>query len=272
MPAFELVGQETTEGRQRRARQVWRVHDVAEAPTARSVAWAAAPVVFDGLLKQEAHIHELGNGQWDVEVNYGAIGSPDPNHISWSFDIGTHSLHITQAKAHVQSYAAAGTPPDHKGAIGVVTDAAGGKKAEGCDVVTPIFTWEETHNLPAATVASSAWVEAMEAIVAHINETAFRIWAKGELLLLGISGHHASLVETAVPVTFKFASSRTKTGMTIGDITGVDKEGHHWAWIEYEEVEDGTAKALTARPLAVHIERVYDYAKFADLGIGDPWS
>lgn len=272
MSYFELVGQETSEGKDPKGRQVWRVTDVSSATTARSVGWAAAPVVFDGLLKQEAHIVELGADQWDVEVTYGRIGAPDVDNISWSFEIGTSQLHITQALAHVQSYVESGTPPDHKGAIGVVSDGLGGQKSEGCDVLVPVFTWEETHNLPAATVASTAWITSMEALVACINQSAWRIWAKGELLLLGISGSHAKTLDRLVPVTFKFASSRSKTNLTIGDITGVDKEGQHYLWIEYEVTEDTSANSLTNRPKAVHVERVYDYAAFSDLGIGDPWS
>jgi len=271
MPAFELVGQETSEGQQPRGRQLWRITDVADATTARAVAWSAAPILCDGLLKQDAQIVELGGDQWDVDVTYGAIGSPDPANISWAFDIGTQQLHITQALEHVQSYAASGTPPDHKGAIGVVHDGTG-QRVEGCDVLIPVFTWEETHNLPAATIVTHTWVQAMEGLVAHINLNPFRVWAKGELLLLGISGQHAQLVDKHVPVTFKFASSRTKTGMTIGDIPGVDKEGHAFLWIEYEAADDTAADALTNRPKAVHIERVYEYADFAGLGIGDPWS
>lgn len=272
MPAFELVGQETSEGQEPRARQVWRIYDVATATQARAVGWAAAPVVFDGLLKQEAQITELGNEQWDVDVTYGSVGSPDAANISWAFEIGTSQLHITQALEHVASFVETGDPPDHKGAIGVVADGFGGKKNEGCDIIVPVFTWQETHNLAPALVASYLWIEAMEAMVAHTNLTSFRVWGKGELLLLGISGQHSSLSERLVPVTYRFGSSRTKTGMTIGDIEFVDKEGHDYLWIEYEPEDDTDSNSLTNRPKAVHVERVYDYAAFSGLGIGDPWN
>jgi len=272
MSYFELVGQETSEGQSPRGRQIWRITDVDDATTARAIAWAAAPVVFDGLLKQDAHIREIGGGQWDVEVTYGVLGSPEPDNISWSFDIGTSSLHITQALEHVNTYDMyGGLFAGHKGAIGV-NRSGNSLNVEGCDIVIPVFTWEETHNLPAGTVASYAWIQTMEGLVGHINDAPFRIWAKGELLLLGVSGSHASLVEKCSPITFKFASSRTKTDLTIGDITGITKEGHHWLWIEYQEYEDEAAGLQTKRPWAVHVERVYEYADFGDLGIGDPWS
>jgi len=52
----------------------------------------------------------------------------------------------------------------------------------------------------------------------------------------------------------------------------VDKEGNDYLWIEYEPSEDATANALTNRPKAVHVERVYDYTDFSALGLPDPWS
>ena len=270
--AVELVGQETSEGENATGRQRWSVSGTESATIARALAWASAPVVFDGLLKQRAQLRELGGGEWEAEVFFGLTGqSGDANDISWSFEISKQSLHITHSVAHVESYVASGTAPDHKGAIGVRSDG-NGQSVDGCDVSVPVFTWQEVHNVPAALVASYAWLQIMEGLVATINNAAFRIWGEGELLLLGVAGQHAKLAEKNVPITFRFASSKTKTGMTIGDITGVTKQGHDYLWVEYEQAEDATAIALTSRPKAVHVERVYDYGNFSQLGIGDPWS
>jgi len=103
------------------------------------------------------------------------------------------------------------------------------------------------------------------------DHASWRIWAKGELLFLGAAG--AKRGEEAVGMTYRFASSKSKAGMTIGDIGGVDKEGHHYLWVQYEKQEDAGANKLVPRPLAVHVERVYDYADFAALGLtNDPWN
>lgn len=120
-------------------------------------------------------------------------------------------------------------------------------------------------------MATHAWVQTHEALVCTVNQAPFRIWQQGELLLLGVAAQKQA--ETLVPVTYTFASSRTKTDMTIGDVTGVDKEGHHYLWIEYWSEEDATAKDLVHRPKAVHVERVYDYADWATyLPLPDPWN
>ncbi|MBT9153305.1 MAG: hypothetical protein DDT35_01537 [Firmicutes bacterium] len=135
----------------------------------------------------------------------------------------------------------------------------------------PVFSWEETHNIPAAMVSSFAWLRRMELLTGRINHAVFRTWQKGELLFMGCSGQHTGGLEKNCPVTFKFSSSRTATNMTIGDITGVHKEGHHYLWIEYQEGEIENRLILTKRPRAVYIERVYDYGDFTLLGINTPW-
>jgi hypothetical protein len=38
-------------------------------------------------------------------------------------------------------------------------------------------------------------------------------------------------------------------------------------WVRYAETEDGAAKALIQRPVAVYVEQVYEYGSFSLLGI-----
>lgn len=246
-----------------------RVEDVYDAVTARALAWAFCPVISAGLLKQDITVTNIGYGIYDATVDYGTLPPRDDPSAAptWSFDISTQSIHITHAKEHIETYPA-GSDRDHKGAIGVRNDGQGGLTIEGTDVNIPVFTWEETHQLPYSLVSSYGWITTMRAMVAKINNAAFRIWAKGELLLLGVSGQ--SQGELACPVTFRFADSKTESSMTIGDITGVDKEGWHHLWVEYKKKSNSTA--LTNEPAAVHVERVYDYADFSLLGMPDPWN
>jgi hypothetical protein len=264
---IELVGQELED---KQGLLVYQVHDVADAITARALVNGLAPAISGGLIKQDVRIHERGNGIWEGEVPYGTLERPEAGSVSWSFEIGTQTLHITQAKEHVASYAASGTAPDHKGAIGV-RDDGNGQSAEGCDVFVPFFKWSETHYFLAAIVATHSWIQTHESLVGTVNQDPFRVWQKGELLLLGVTGNKQADLD--VPVTYTFASSRTRTGMTIGDITGVAKEGHHWLWIEYWSEEDSPSKDLAYRPKAVHVERVYDYGDWqTNLPLPDPWN
>lgn len=264
--AVELNGRQLSKDR---GQLSYQVHGTDDASQAYLLAMAAAPVTFEGLLRQDAAVDELGNQTWKASVKYGPFpegeeGDPP----TWSFEITGQSMHITHSLETIQRYAASGTPPDHKGAIGVRRDGSS-VTVEGCDVHIPIFSWEETHYVKLANITPT-YIETLEELVATTNEDPFRIWAKGELLLLGVNG--SSRGEKDVGLTFRFASSRTKTALAVGDITGITKEGHHHMWVEYEPVDDSNAKALTNRPKAVHVERVYDYGDFADLGLVDPWS
>lgn len=265
----QVTGDDLGLGKNCRASTKWRVNGVADSTIAWGLVNAASPATLAGLVKQDVSVEELGGGLWDGTVQYGTLEAGEDGDTTWSFDIGTQNLHITQAIAHVATYGAADC--DHKGAIGVRKDG-NGQTVDGCDVFIPVFTWEETRYVSYALVNTKAWIRTMEGLVATINQAPFRAWAKGELLLLGISG--AKRGEQAVPVTYKFASSRTRTGMTIGSgdgaITGVDKEGWAYLWIEYEQKDNTTQ--LTSRPKAVHVEQVYQYGDWDNLGLPDPWN
>jgi hypothetical protein len=266
---IELVGESFTSGRNAQGRRRYQVHGTTDRATAYALAAAGSPTTQGGLIRQNVHIEQEGNDIWKADVQYGIAEQGEAGDVSWSFDIGSEGFHITNGLEHVASFVASGTAPDHKGAIGVRQDGSG-TTVEGVDIKLPVFTWEETYYAPYSTVASYGFIQTLEATVARINDAAWRIWAKGELLLLGVSG--AKRGEEPVGLTYRFAVSRTKTSMTIGDITGVDKEGHNYLWIEYEQKDDAAADKLTSRPLAVHVERVYDYADFTALGLPDPWA
>ena len=59
-----------------------------------------------------------------------------------------------------------------------------------------------------------------------------------------------------------------KTGLTVGDITDIDKKGWEYMWVRYADAEDATAKAIVKKPVAVYVEKVYEEGDFSGLGIG----
>ena len=88
-------------------------------------------------------------------------------------------------------------------------------------------------------------------------------FAAGEVLFLGASGSQRG--EDDWEITFRFAASPNVTGLTIGDIEGIDKKGWEYLWVRYADAED--EKVLVKQPIAVYVERVYDEGNFAGLGI-----
>jgi len=268
---FEVEPQELTgNSANPSGRRHYMVTGTTDVAVAYGLVGAYADLVWEGLWRQDIQPRELGGGNWDFTVQYGVMGAHDPdnpeNSTTWSFEINTETTHITHGLEHIESWPA-GTAPDHKGAIGV-QDSGGGKTVEGCDIYIPIFTWEETHWVD-YTVITPAYIQTLESLIATTNEGPFRIWGEREILFLGVSG--SKRAESPVGLTYRFAKSRSRTNMTIGTITSVDKKGWEYLWVEYEKADDGSNN-LTARPKAVHVERVYDDGDFSDLGLWDPFN
>ena len=70
-----------------------------------------------------------------------------------------------------------------------------------------------------------------------------------------------------------------RSRIAVGDITGISKLGWEYTWARYADSEDAAAKsptlqsygdgaAIVKKPVAVYVERVYEYGDFSLLGIG----
>lgn len=269
----EIAGQSASS---QRGRREYFIEDVTDAAIAYSLALSVSPSVWEGLYRQDVQIKEKGADTWRAIALYSVLGgtqSTDP--VRFSFDIGTASVHITHAIDHIEDYP--GTAVDHEGAIGVQKTPGGGLTYEGVDVLVPVFTWEETHNLLYTTVSSIAWLTAMEEATATTNDSAYRIWDEEELIFLGVSGQSQALQD--IPVTFRFGVSRTKTNITIGGdgspgsgIENVDDIGWQYLWNEFEPIDVAANDTVAGRIKAVHTERVYPTSDFSQLGLPDPWN
>ena len=161
----------------------------------------------------------------------------------------------------IASYAPAGeTAPNFKGAIGATKDSV-----EGVDITVPVYNFSETHIFAAADV-DNAYKGVVAALTSKTNNATFKGFAIGECLFLGASGSKRGKGDWEM--RFSFAASPNKTGLTVGDITGIAKKGWEYLWVRYEDAVDATAGALVKKPHAVYIEKVYEAGSYADLGIG----
>ena len=219
-----------------------------------------APTTYNDLDRGEISVEPAGPMLWEATVQY---RQPEREEGEWSdsFDTGGGTQHITQAKAHVSSYAPAGkTAPSYQGAIGVTADSI-----EGVDITVPVYRFSRT-----AAVADSRVTDAYKgklfALTGKTNSAAWGGFAEGEVLFLGASGSKRGR-NGDWELTFSFAASPNATGLTIGSISGINKKGWEYLWVEYAEEVDGAAnpKRVVKRPASVHVERVYDAGDFADL-------
>ena len=221
-----------------------------------------APSSHNGMDRGEISLEPVSDTIWEATVRY---SSPDKEleegESSYNFDTGGGSQHITQSLSTIGKYAPTGkTAPDFKGAIGATENAV-----EGVDITVPVYTFSETR-IFADSAVTNTYKGKLFALTGKTNNAAFKGFAIGECLFLGASGSKRGKGDWEI--SFRFAASPNKTGLTIGDIAGIAKKGWEYLWVRYEDAVDATAKALVKKPMAVYIEKVYDGGNFADLGIG----
>jgi len=233
--------------------------------TAKTLVTNSTATEYQGLVRQSIELEPIevdtavGTGKWNVAVKYGPRPAPaETGESTFQFDTGGGTQHITQSISTIQKYALPGkTAPDFGGAIGVTHD-----NVEGVDITVPVYTWSETHYLPDASVNKAAYY----ALTGKTNNAAFKGCAAGECLFLGASGSKRGSEDWEI--TFKFAASPNRTGITVGGITGIAKKGWEYMWVRYADAEDATAKAIVKKPVAVYIEKVYEEGNLGNLGIG----
>ena len=222
-----------------------------------------APLDYDELQRKNWSVDRIGNYLWRGSVRYvhEEYILPETGESSFAFDTGGGTQHITQSMQTIAKYGLPGqTAPDFKGAIGVTHD-----NVEGVDITVPVYNFSETHYLPVETV-TQAYKDKLRSLTGKVNDADFKGHTTGECLLLGVAGAQRGADDWEI--SFRFASSENKTGLTVGEITGIAKKGWEYMWVRYANAEDTTAKALIKKPVAVYIEKVYESGDFSELGIG----
>ena len=217
------------------------------------------PATHNGLERGEITLEPAGPWHWEATVQYRPPDEElEEGESSYSFDTGGGSQHITQSKQTVNQYAPpAKTAPDFKGAVGATKDGV-----EGVDITVPVYRFSETHVIADAKV-TNAYKGRLFNLTGKTNSAEWGGFAVGEVLFLGASGSKRGRGDWEI--TFSFAASPNKTGLTVGDISGVAKKGWEYLWVLYEEQVDQTAQAMVKRPKAVYVEKVYDADDFAKL-------
>jgi hypothetical protein len=236
--------------------------------TARSLLLGSTPTWYNGLRRDECTLEPIfvdtvsGTGKWECRVRYVSpeYTPPEVGESSFAFDTGGGTQHITQSLGTVGSYAASGTAPNFGGAVGVTHD-----NVEGVDITVPVYNFSETHYLADATVTLS-YRGTLFNLTGKVNNGSFKGLAAGECLFLGASGSKRG--EDDWEITYRFAASPNRSGISVGPITVASKKGWEYLWVRYADEEDAGSNTLVKKPIAAYVERVYEEGNFAALGIG----
>lgn len=230
---------------------------------------ATAPSVSSGLPRQAVRLEPVGPDVWDGEAIYSPYPLPagstpaETGQSVYSFDVSAGTQRVLQSRETISSHAPGGaTAPDFGGAIGVTADGI-----DGVDVVVPASQFAETHYISSAS--ADALRDAILDLTGKVNHATFKGRAAGEVLFLGASGSKRGGPDGEdYEITFRFAVSPNATGLSVGDITGIDKKGWEYLWVRYQDIVDDDAGVVVKRPLAAYVERLYQSGDFAGLGIG----
>jgi len=258
------------------------VHAEANAYITGQLAYWQYPGQPNVQLRAESYsVSYLGDDAWQVSISYEKQGAEDddqrdPLKRSRSFDTSGGSQHITQAAGGTVTTSGgttvtqgserrypSGTAPSMNNAIGV-----DGSSVNGVDIVVPALTWTETYDVPHQYVTAN-YIKSIAALTGTVNNGAFRTFAAGEVLFMGCSGSQEwddQRGNGPWTLSYKFVASPNVTEQTIGDITGIVKNGHEYLWVRYEDAV--STNDLVKKPKYVYVNKVYRDGNFSGLGIG----
>lgn len=217
---------------------------------ARAEAAAQIPLYYDGRRRSGAEIEHKAPGTWFAKVTFSA------QEWEYHFEASTTDVQTLRSLSTISRYAPSGvTAPNFRGAIGVTRDGI-----EGTSVPVPNYEWSETHYFDIPLI-DATYKRNLRNLCGKMNNAAFREFARGEVQFRGASGG-LQRGKSQWQINFRFASSENVTGLTIGSITGIDKLGWDYLWVDYIEKPDPTSFRITREPRSVHVERVIEFADF----------
>ena len=207
------------------------------------------------------------DGRWQGRVQYqartGSQEAPTEIDSSFSFDTTGGTEKITVSKQTVGIYGVGGVGgPAIGGLIGY-----DGNQVQGCERTVPIYKWTETHYKKPADVDATYKGKLFHS-TGTVNNAAFRNFAAGEVLFLGVSGaRRGDDANDLWELTFHFAAQPNQVNITIGNVPVAAKGGWEYLWVFYEETVDPqfTVKCMVAK--FVYVERIYEDGDFDTMDI-----
>lgn len=244
------------------------VFEVSSEEEALTAALAEAPQEYQGLPLDSLEIDTRKNDTtFKINATYkadsssgggGGGGSPD-DPPTLSFDCGGGTKHIT----HSISQTIAHGTKNAGGAIGWNGKPDPEMEIAGVDVPTAQLRETYTKVILLSSITTT-YKRLIASIVGKVNSKAFKGWAPGEVMFLGMSYSCPAKGSTKVTVTFNFAIQLNETNAQIGSIT-VSKKGFEYVWaLSSTSIVDGVPKADIE---AVYVDKVCEEADFALLGL-----
>lgn len=216
---------------------------------------------------EECEVFEVGDdGPWMGIASYvsqeQATGS-GTNDTAFEFDTSGGTQHLMASYSTVNAYGNGAATTDNKGLIGVTKDGV-----EGVDVEVGALTFSITKSF-AVSAMTPTYLDTLADMVGRVNDGTWAgttddgidfSYVAGEAKFLGASG---GVRNGRAVVTFKFAASSNKTGLTVGTITAIAKKGWEYLWVRYVDSVVNNISVKIARH--VYVEQVHLSGDFSTL-------
>jgi hypothetical protein len=220
--------------------------------------------LYDGLSLKTLSRERNGPDSWLFTAEYNEK-EPEPGAYTISIDTSGGQVQQTYAYSEAKFVATGETAPDMNGAIDVQD-----KKPQGVQRIIPALKLTVNAKIKTANVTTVGGVVHYARVISELtgtvnNATMLGQFAAGELLFTGASG---DIVAEDPSLQFTFLSSKNVTGLTIGDITGIDKKGHDYLWFSFKTDKDSSTNLPQTKPRAAYVNRIYKEADHSLLYIG----
>jgi len=210
---------------------------------------AVVPVFYEGAWLKDIQFKPQGNGLFYVTCPYGPLPDfPGSGAFRISFRTTGGTVHISASRGMVAKY---GTSAPDTVVIG--------QDGAGAEITVPAQMRSYTFDFPRGIVTEPA-MDYWEDLTGVVNSVDWHGRPAGEVLFLGADGETTISADSSSSVTFHFAMSRNKTAQSIGDITGIAKQGHDLIDIHTKTEVISSQDVQTEK--YVYIQRVYNRLNF----------
>lgn len=203
-------------------------------------------------------------GCWRSTANWKTFARKSPpkqGESQFNFEIGLEPVRVRVPVSAIDVFKIEDAPdwqPE------LINDLGDGEDAEGVDVYEP--TYEESETVWGPTEAlTPTYRNKLKRLVGKTNSQPFKGWDIGEVLLMGVSGTRRGAEDSEL--TFRWSVRENQDDLTVGQITGISKQGWQYLWPRYDKVRQSNGPAVNAIT-HVAVATVFRQADFKDLDIG----
>ena len=242
--------------------RIYYVEEATEADDAITALMGVVPPNIGDCVIGEISLTAEADGKWRAVVPYSMLdNNAQTGSKKFSFDTSGGSIHISTSLETLDSFARSGeTAPETNNLIGLQQDGS----AEGVQIIEGLFKFSMTRYMSWAT-ADQTYLDLLKNCTGRTNSETFTVqvrpersysFSTGEVLFMGANGsERKEYNDLEIECTFLVASNQS--GLTIGDITGINKPGHALLWVYMEGGQVDATGPIIKRPKYVKIERVY---------------